>query len=88
MSAFIKIFIVALITLISGAPFGIAQRPFPEVPESETNPESMHLWRTTLEPVPQAPDYDNPKAWALNPQLNPSQRLKEPKGFSLQVKLR
>ena len=85
MSAFMKPFIVALTTLISGAPFGIAQRPFPEVPESETNPESMELWRTTLEPVPQAPDYDNPKAWALNPHLNPSQRLQEPKGFSRRV---
>ena len=85
MSAFMKPFFVALTIVISGVPTATAQRPFPEVPDSETSPGSMNLWRTTLEPIPEAPDYNDTKAWALNPHLNPSETLQKPKGFSRRV---
>ena len=85
MSSTMKCFFVALTFVTSGALFAIAQRPFPEVPESEVNPASMDLWRTPLEPIPKAPDYTDPKAWALNPHLNFSQTLQEPKGLARRV---
>ena len=85
MSAFIKPFFVALTILISGASIATAQRPFPEVPDSDTTPGSVDLWHTTLEPIPKAPDYNDPKAWALNPHFNPSQTLQEPKGLARRV---
>ena len=85
MSAFMKPFFVALTIVISGVSIATAQRPFPEVPDSETSPGSMDLWRTTLEPIPKAPDYNDPKAWALNPHFNPSQTLQEPKGLARRV---
>lgn len=85
MPAFMKPFFVALTIVISGVPIATAQRPFPEVPDSETSPGSMNLWRTTLEPIPKAPDYNDTKAWALNPHLNPSETLQEPKGLARRV---
>ena len=85
MSAFMKPFFVALTIVISGAPIATAQRPFPEVPDSETSPGSMNMWCTTLEPIPKAPDYNDMKAWALNPHLNPSQTLQKPKGLARRV---
>lgn len=85
MSAFMKPFFVALAIVISGVSIATAQRPFPEVPDSETSPGSMNLWRTTLEPIPKAPDYNDTKAWALNPHLNPSETLQEPKGLARRV---
>ena len=85
MPAFMKPFFVALTIVISGVPIATAQRPFPEVPDSETSPGSMNLWRTTLEPIPKAPDYNHTKAWALNPHLNPSETLQEPKGLARRV---
>ena len=85
MSAFMKPFFVALTILISGASIATAQRPFPEVPDPETSPGSMDLWHTTLDPIPKAPDYNDPKAWALNPHLDSSHKLQKPKGFSQRV---
>ena len=85
MPAFMKPFFVALTIVISGVPIATAQRPFPEVPDSETSPGSMNLWRTTLEPIPEAPNYNDTKAWALNPHLNPSETLQEPKGLARRV---
>lgn len=85
MPAFMKPFFVALTIVISGVPIATAQRPFPEVPDSETSLGSMNLWRTTLEPIPKAPDYNDTKAWALNPHLNPSETLQEPKGLARRV---
>ena len=76
---------VALTFVTSGAPLGFAQRPFPEVPESEANSGSTNLWHNTLEPIPKAPDYNDAKAWALNPHIDPSHTLQEPKGFARRV---
>ena len=85
MTSSVPRFLYALTLIVAGTSSGIAQRPFPEVPESETNPGSMDLWRTTLEPIPKAPDYNDPKAWALNPHLDSSHKLQKPKGFSRRV---
>ena len=85
MSSMMKRLFVALTLVTSGAPLGFAQRPFPEVPESEANSGSTNLWHNTLEPIPKAPDYNDAKAWALNPHLDPSHTLQEPKGFARRV---
>ena len=45
----------------------------------------MDLWHTTLDPIPKAPDYNDPKAWALNPHLDSSHKLQKPRGFSQRV---
>ena len=82
MSSSVQHHFFALTLVVIGASSSIAQRPFPEVPETESKPSNMDQWRTTLEPIPNAPDYDDPKAWALNPELRPSQRLQKPKGFA------
>ena len=76
----------ALTLVVIGASSSIAQRPFPEVPESESKSSNMDQRRTTLEPIPNAPDYDDPKAWALNPELRPAQTSQKPKGFARRVK--
>ncbi len=65
-----------------------AQRPFPEVPETENEASTREekRWSPALEPIPQAPDYHNPKSWALHPILIPLQKLDPPKGFRRRVK--
>lgn len=59
----------------------IAQRPFPEVPDDEPNAADSEAWHSTLEPIPPAPNYSKPEAWALHPHLLPKTALRQPKGF-------
>ncbi len=82
MSSSVSRFLHALTLVVVGVSSGLAQRPFPEVPESESNTRDANEWRTTLDPIPEAPDYGDLSAWALNPHLDASQRLPHPKGFA------
>lgn len=54
-----------------------AQRTFPEVPVTN---EAAECWQSTIEPIPDRPNYLNPHSWALNPMLLPNQAPRMPKG--------